>query len=161
MLFELTLSTQDHFNVDNCGCFYVETFFRHRFWRRKTTLIQFAFFNLNSTSDQRRSSTLIQRWIDVILPAGFFISIQGWILGYLYVGICIGLLVCASTSWSISLVKKSWKNWSSQFILLVKAWSKWIPTCQWGAKSGRIFLVSGSPNPSCTMGPSGVLDRKL
>jgi hypothetical protein len=28
-------------------------------------------------------------------------------------------------------------------------------------KNWRIFLVSGSPNPSCTMGPSGVLDRKL
>ena len=38
---------------------------------------------------------------------------------------------------------------------------KMDPNMSVRGKSGRIFLVSGSPNPSCTMGASGVLDREL
>ena len=41
MLFELTLLTQDHFNVDDCGCFYVETtFFSDVVLRRRFDVVK-------------------------------------------------------------------------------------------------------------------------
>ena len=62
MLFELTLFYIDgHFNVDDCGRFYVETTFFSNVILRRRFVDPICVFNLNSMSDRRRTSTSNRR----------------------------------------------------------------------------------------------------